>query len=44
MKFFGGYKDYEIMEKLGVKQHQLNQIEKRALEKLSHNLSDEDFF
>lgn len=44
LKFFGGYKDYEIMEKLGVKQHQLNQIEKRALEKLSHNLSDEDFF
>lgn len=44
MKFFGGYKDYEIMEKLGIKQHQLNQIEKRALEKLSHNLSDEDFF
>lgn len=44
MKFFGGYKDYEIMEKLGVKHHQLNQIEKRALEKLSHNLSDEDFF
>ena len=44
MKFFGGYKDYEIMEKLGIKQHQLNQIEKKALEKLSHNLSDEDFF
>lgn len=44
MKFFGGYKDYEIMERLGIKQHQLNQIEKRALEKLSHNLSDEDFF
>lgn len=43
MKFFGGYKDREIMEKLGVNQHQLNQIEKRALEKLNHNLSDEDF-
>lgn len=43
MKFFGGYKDYEIMEKLGLKQNQLNQLEKKALEKLSHNLDDDDF-
>jgi RNA polymerase sigma factor for flagellar operon FliA len=43
LKFFGGYKDYEIIKKLGLTQHQLNQIEKRALDKLSHNLTDEDF-
>jgi RNA polymerase sigma factor for flagellar operon FliA len=43
MKFFGGYKDYEILAKMKITQHQLNQIEKRALEKLAHNLTDEDF-
>lgn len=43
LKFFGGYKDYEITEQLKINQHQLNQIEKKALEKLSHNLSDDDF-
>lgn len=43
MKFFGGYKDYEILKKMKLTQHQLNQLEKRALEKLSHNLTEEDF-
>lgn len=38
MKFFGGYKDYEIVKYLGITQHQLNQIEKKALEKLARNL------
>jgi RNA polymerase sigma factor for flagellar operon FliA len=43
LKFFGGYKDYEILKKMNLTQHQLNQIEKKAYEKLAHNLTDEDF-
>jgi RNA polymerase sigma factor for flagellar operon FliA len=43
LKFFGGYKDYEILTKMNITQHQLNQIEKKALEKLGHNLTDDDF-
>jgi len=43
LKFFGGYKDYEILKKMNITQHQLNQIERKALEKLKHNLTDQDF-
>ena len=43
LKFFGGYKDYEIVKYLKITQHQLNQIEKRALGKLERNLTTDLF-
>lgn len=43
LKFFGGYKDYEITEQMNITQAQLKLIEKRALEKLAFNLSYDDF-
>jgi len=41
LKFFFGYKDYEIVKYLKITQHQLNQIETRALEKLQRNLPND---
>lgn len=43
LKFFGGFKDYEIVKYLKISQHQLNHLEKQALEKLSRNLSSDSF-
>lgn len=39
LKFFGGYKDYEITRYLKITQHQLNNIEHEALAKLARNLN-----
>lgn len=44
LKFFGGYKDYEIIKYLKMSQHQLNAMEKQALDKLSHNLNSNDTY
>jgi len=43
LKFFGGYKDYEITSQMNINQAQLKMIEKRALEKLAFNLSYDEF-
>lgn len=43
MKYFGGYKDYEIVEKLNISTGQMHRSFKVAIEKLNHNLNDQDF-